>query len=707
MALILCAGSSVFAASWYVDKDASGSNNGTSWTNAWESFADISWSSVSSGDTVYISGGSSSKTYYETLEIEDQSYSSTVTVKPGVDSGHDGDVKIDGQGSRSHCVYVKDGADYITIDGLNTTGHTSYCIYVKGGSSDYSEHVTIKNCSIHIESGGGQGIQPRYCKNLIVENNTITTDTGTWENQSDGMAIANCESVIVRNNSITLQNDSDIQHNDCIQVWATKDIEIYNNYGYQPQYADNQQGIYVEGIYTDTDLGTWKVYNNVIHGALGVCISLAQKNDTAVQHCYNNTCENTNTTPFRLDGDNVYFKNNIGINSTGSTPTVVSFGSSTQTTGRIDYNCYYETASGEDIIKKGSTYYTMSEWQSAGFGANSINQDPSLDSNYEPDSSSDPVVNVGTSLSSHFTTDKNGTSRPQGSAWDMGAYEYTSGGDTTPPGPDPMTWAIEPNATGSTSISMTATTATDTSGVEYYFDCTAGGGNDSGWQDSNTYEDTGLNPSTQYTYRVKARDKSSNQNETSYSTTQSATTEATTGGPEFVTTIKQSGGDFSSLSSWESTLSDGGNMDLTAATTKVFSHSGISGSISAGSTVTGETSEATGTAVYTTSSQILIKSISGTFQSGEDVEVDASNYVTISSNGDSPIVVAKIDGAWTSADSTGVTISGWTTGANNYIKIYTTAAARHDGTPGSGYRLTSSTSKTIHDYEAYIRIDGL
>ena len=98
--------------------------------------------------------------------------------------------------------------------------------------------------------------------------------------------------------------------------------------------------------------------------------------------------------------------------------------------------------------------------------------------------------------------------------------------DTTPPSPDPMTWATEPYATGTTSISMTANTATDTSGVEYYFECTAGGGHSSSWQDSSTYQDTGLSASTQYSYRVKARDKSTNHNETGYSTVKSATTDA-------------------------------------------------------------------------------------------------------------------------------------------------------------------------------------
>jgi hypothetical protein len=109
---------------------------------------------------------------------------------------------------------------------------------------------------------------------------------------------------------------------------------------------------------------------------------------------------------------------------------------------------------------------------------------------------------------------------------DVVMYLNTGGGgsDTDPPTPDPMTWASPPASAGPTSITMTATTATDPSDVEYYFECTAGGGNDSGWQDSPIYVDTGLSPDTSYTYRVKARDKSSNQNETGWSSEESATT---------------------------------------------------------------------------------------------------------------------------------------------------------------------------------------
>ena len=79
-----------------------------------------------------------------------------------------------------------------------------------------------------------------------------------------------------------------------------------------------------------------------------------------------------------------------------------------------------------------------------------------------------------------------------------------------------------------TSIRMTASTATDTSGVEYYFECISGGGHDSGWQESPEYIDIGLSPGTRHTYRIRARDKSTSQNTGGWS---AAATATTTGAP--------------------------------------------------------------------------------------------------------------------------------------------------------------------------------
>lgn len=100
--------------------------------------------------------------------------------------------------------------------------------------------------------------------------------------------------------------------------------------------------------------------------------------------------------------------------------------------------------------------------------------------------------------------------------------ELYFGADVDPPTPDPMTFEAAPVATGTTSISMRATTASDTSGVEYYFTCTAGGGKDSGWRDSPEYTDSGLSSDVVYSYTVKARDKSVNGFETEESVVGSA-----------------------------------------------------------------------------------------------------------------------------------------------------------------------------------------
>ena len=48
------------ASNWYVEPTAQGSNNGTSWSNAWAGDA-INWSSVQPGDTVWLAGGSYGK----------------------------------------------------------------------------------------------------------------------------------------------------------------------------------------------------------------------------------------------------------------------------------------------------------------------------------------------------------------------------------------------------------------------------------------------------------------------------------------------------------------------------------------------------------------------------------------------------------------------------------------------------------------------
>ena len=91
-------------------------------------------------------------------------------------------------------------------------------------------------------------------------------------------------------------------------------------------------------------------------------------------------------------------------------------------------------------------------------------------------------------------------------------------------------WSMQPYATIDNCVSMTAMdpTTSDTSGVQYYFHCTAGGGPDSAWQDSPTYKTTARADGT-YSYQYMVRDKSAQLNQSGYSTTYSATITPTTG----------------------------------------------------------------------------------------------------------------------------------------------------------------------------------
>jgi hypothetical protein len=94
---------------------------------------------------------------------------------------------------------------------------------------------------------------------------------------------------------------------------------------------------------------------------------------------------------------------------------------------------------------------------------------------------------------------------------------------TTPPTPNPLTWQTEPKALDNAlAIAMEATTASDPDGVEYLFECTTAKSFGSGWQKSTELVAKGLAPSTEYAFRVKARD--GRFGETEWSRTVTATT---------------------------------------------------------------------------------------------------------------------------------------------------------------------------------------
>ncbi len=69
--------------------------------------------------------------------------------------------------------------------------------------------------------------------------------------------------------------------------------------------------------------------------------------------------------------------------------------------------------------------------------------------------------------------------------------------------------------------------------------------------------------------------------------------------------------------------------------------------------------------------------------------------------------IAECYNDWPDGLNDKVTISGWETTAADYIKIYTPASERHNGTAGSGFRMCKSGETLIDSREDNVTIEGL
>ena len=296
------------AANWYVDNEASGSDNGTSWTNAWPSFASIIWASIQPGDTLYISGGTESKTYSERLVVgASGDAGNPITIQVGQDSGHNGIVIIDGATTGNYSGITIQDKHYVKVSGQVGTGSSQNIkvqnfyfngVYITGAPSNLEIAYIETEQNDRAMAAGAYGFrlsstalatglqaEIHHCKfhnnqwdSEVIFNQTYTGartsydqikfhDNEIYDAHNDWLNIQ-AEGVSVYDNIFGPRGVKYVGHPDVIQAWSGY-CKIYNNtfagvhiaednagnsmIRFNPQTSNNPDPSYI-----------W-IYNNLFH----------------------------------------------------------------------------------------------------------------------------------------------------------------------------------------------------------------------------------------------------------------------------------------------------------------------------------------------------------------------------------------------------------------------------------------------------------
>lgn len=451
---LLLSAANAWSANWYVDNKVTTSGNGQSWAAAFKNFSNITWSSIKPGDTLYISGGTTSQTYTGGLSIGSSGTAANrIYIRPGQDPGHTGTVILDGAGiSIQYVSYVTidggvAGSQHLKIQNVTNASKDEGVAITNGGSGGVGiriSYVTITNCN--------NGINLTYGDLFEVDHNNITIIGDHGINY-----LANPEhswgANLIHDNIITSLDNPGVGGADSIQPGNSSDI--YNNTFYAVkstaalagQHPDTLQlgGRYTR-IFSNTFInvgdsnidfdvmgaGTIQdlyIYNNLFH----ITAHIDDYPDFIRMY---STGKAINTFA------NVKILNNTFIDDLGGANLIgFSFASGTGAgagneiknnlaKGNSSLGFNSSSGGGSFTVSLGNNIYPTASAQDP----SGIVGVPSLDANFVPTAADTLARDRGVTLS-YFSTDKRGLARPQGSAWDIGAFEYSAAGPLalTPP----------------------------------------------------------------------------------------------------------------------------------------------------------------------------------------------------------------------------------------------------------------------------------
>jgi hypothetical protein len=413
------------ADSYYVAKSGSDSNPGTE-AQPWLTIQKAA-STLVAGDTVYVRQG----TYKERVvpaHSGDPDNWITYRISPGET------VIIDGTGisTENSALFYINHISYIEVDGFHIVHSTSFAVDVRGES----HYINLKN--LVIDDAQSSGIHLAYGKTFVPDKisniNIDRCDISNTNKNGDQEAI-----------SLVAVKYFEIKNSTVHNVQGNKegiDCKVGTSYGaiYNNEIHFAKQGIYIDpsGVpSTNINIFNNRIYNNSITGI--ALASEGRHQPLSNLNIYNNLIYG-NVRGFSVFDDsfiktNIYFMNNtLYKNGTASEINLSGNGQEYQNCV-ISNNIIFGTSntllisaqSSNGIVIDHNLFYSSSRYNPANrYGTNYIQADPMM---INPDNADfrlqnlSPAIDAGSGIEEP-AYDYMGTPRPQGSGYDIGAFEY-------------------------------------------------------------------------------------------------------------------------------------------------------------------------------------------------------------------------------------------------------------------------------------------